>query len=45
VSHGNPRADARPIAGAVGLRLNPIHQLRRRFGKRLTVFEGAPFAG
>jgi hypothetical protein len=24
------------------LRLDPVHQLRRRFGKRLTVFEGAP---
>jgi len=29
---------------ARGLRLDPVHQLRRRFGKRLTVFEGAPLA-
>lgn len=27
---------------ARSLHLDPIHQLRRRFGKRLTVFEGAP---
>ena len=27
---------------ARGLGLDPIHRLRRRFGQRLTVFEGAP---
>jgi hypothetical protein len=27
---------------ARGLHLDPVHQLRRRFGKRLTVFQGTP---
>jgi hypothetical protein len=30
---------------ARGLHLDPVHRLRRRWGKRLTVFEGAPVKG